>query len=451
MNVRVVKRIGWWRWRGGGAAHLGLSRAWALIFITGLLQVSIARGQYLLHDVDQPKRYDGAPIVLPFGFYSPTYGIGGGVLLFGNGLIEPQSGTFAYALGSSNGTYGGSFGEDDLQLKPINRLFLDSKFGYILDRNYKAYVSGKRRVAREPAGTNDSSQRDHFIDQAGDVFAHLTFRYLLPIGGGRNTIINDYYLKDGILVSGATGGHGWNPLTTGRTYLQFTPFVEDLALEQPDRTIHRDENGIRFGLVYDNSDFPLNPSSGNISRITLSRDFGWFESSESWTNVSAEFSQFVDLGHSKAFRQQVLAFDFWTSYSMTWDDSIRGGVRRLRQAPPFYDGATLGGSERLRAFAENRFWDRAASYGTIELRLVPKWNPLGRIKLLKPADITWMQWVVFAEAGRVSNEYTEDLLKHLKGDAGFGLRILANDTLVRLDVAASSEGVSVVAQLSQPF
>ncbi|HEY8751710.1 MAG TPA: BamA/TamA family outer membrane protein, partial [Tepidisphaeraceae bacterium] len=385
-----------------------------------------------------------------------TYGLGGGVVVFGNGFIQKQSGTFAYALGSSNGTYGGSFGEDDLQLNPVSRLFLDSKFGYILDRDYKAHVNGNRRFVQQAAGTNDSGEKNYFIDQAGDAFASLTFRYLLPIGGGRNTVINHYVLKDGILVSGATGGHGWNPFKTGRTYLQLTPFVEDISLDTPVERrrrdqLHFDENGIRFGVVYDNTDFPLNPSSGNVTKIILSRDFGWFESSESWTNLSGEFSQFFDLGHSKVFRQQVLAFDFWTSYSVSWDETIRHGVRRLKQAPPYYDGATLGGSERLRAFAENRFWDRAAGYGSIELRLIPEWNPLGRIKLLKPADITWMQWVVFAEAGRVSNEYTEDLLKHLKGDVGFGLRLLANDTLVRLDVAASNEGVTVVAQLSQPF
>jgi len=109
------------------------------------------------------------------------------------------------------------------------------------------------------------------------------------------------------------------------------------------------------------------------------------------------------------------------------------------------------GNTRLRAFAQNRFWDRAADYFSLELRLVPDWNPLGKIKLLKPADITWMQFVVFGEAGRVSDEYSWDLLKHLKGDVGFGLRLLAKDALVRLDVAACNEGVTVVAQLSQPF
>ena len=417
----------------------------------------VARGQYILQDPERPHRYDGAPVLLPFGFYSSTYGVGGGLVFFGNGFIQKQAGVFAWVLGSTNGTYGISLGQSDLQLTPINRLFLDTTFGYILDRDYKAYVNGNPKFLHEAAGTNDSSRDNFFTDQAGDAFAKLTFRYLLPIGGGRETIINKYVLKEGMEVEGDTGGRGWNPFKTGRTYLTLQPFVEDLALDTPlegpggKERKHFDENGLRFGIVYDNTDFPLNPTRGNITRFTLSRDFGWFESSQAWTNVTGEFAQFIDLGTSKWFREQVLAVDVWTSYSMTWKEKIVNGVRTLEQAPPFYDGATLGGNTRLRAFAQNRFWDRAADYLSLELRLVPDWNPLGKIKPLKFADITWMQFVIFGETGRVSNEYSWDLFRHLKGDVGFGIRLLANDTLVRLDVAACNEGVSVVAQLSQPF
>jgi outer membrane protein assembly factor BamA len=111
----------------------------------------------------------------------------------------------------------------------------------------------------------------------------------------------------------------------------------------------------------------------------------------------------------------------------------------------------LGGQQRFRGFEDNRFHDRAAIYASAELRLVPTWNPFKKISILKDADITWMQWAIFAEAGRVSNEYSPDLLSHLKGDVGFGLRILAKDTLVRFDIAASSEGYQLWVGLSEPF
>ena len=104
-------------------------------------------------------------------------------MFFGNGFVQKQSGVFAYALASTNGTYGVSFGQNDLQLTPIKRLFLDSSFGYILDRDYKAFVNGNPEYLHQAAGTNDSGEKNYFVDQAGDAFAHLTFRFLLPIGG----------------------------------------------------------------------------------------------------------------------------------------------------------------------------------------------------------------------------------------------------------------------------
>jgi hypothetical protein len=417
-----------------------------------LLIVSKASGQYVLEDEQNPHRYDPGVIILPFAFYSPTYKFGGGVAMDGTGFFQPQVDFFGYVLGSSDGTYGLAFGEDDFQLKPFDRLLLVLRVGYFQDQAYKAYIDGNPQYAGMPAGTNNSAQHDFFTRRALDVNANITFKFLLPIGSGRGDPISRYRLEDGILKSGATGGRGWNPFSTGRTYLQLTPFVEDLSLNTPgpQSDFHNDENGLRFGVVYDNTDFALNPSRGNISRLTISRDFGWFESSESWTNVSGEYAQFIDLGPSRGFRQKVLALDLWTSYSPTWDRTITNGVRGLSGAPPFYDGATLGGSERLRGFAEYRFWDRTAVYGAAELRLIPEWNPLGRVKLLKSADIAWMQWVAFVEVGRVSDDYSR-IYTHLKSDAGVGLRILANDTLVRLDLAASSEGVALLAQLSQPF
>jgi hypothetical protein len=426
----------------------------AVLFLVGVIVTPHpGLAQYVLQDVHDPERYSRGGIVLPFVFYSPTYRYGGGLVVYGGGFLQPQTGYYGYVLGSTDGTYGFSLGYDDLQLLPIDRLFLDVEVGYFQDQSFRAYIDGNPAYIGHPAGINDSSKHNYFTKHSNDVYAHIDFKYLLPIGNGRDgSPIARYTLEDGILKDGATGGHGWNPFATGRTYLQLTPFVHDLSLDTPQSTdFHTDENGLRFGIVYDNTDFPLNPSRGNITKLTLSRDFGWFESSEAWTNLSGEFAQFLDLGRSKFFRQQVIGLDFWTSYSPTWEHSVVNGARDLAGAPPFYDGATLGGSERLRAFAENRFWDRAAIYGAAELRLIPDFNPLGKIPILKGADITWMQWVAFAELGRVAPTYSMELFSQLKGDFGFGVRLLANDTVVRFDLAASNEGIALLAGLSQPF
>lgn len=422
------------------------------VVIAVLFSCMAARGQYVLDDVHDKDRYGAGQLALPYVFYTPSDRFGGGAIWQENGHLQPQMDSYGLVFGDINGTYGIYGGEDDFQLKPFDRLFLSSEFGDFRYNFDKLYLPGNPRFPRQRAGANRSPESDFVRRRHEDVWGHLTFSYLLPIGGGTDVVVNHYCLENGLLTAGATGGVGWNPLSTGHTYLQLTPFYETQTIETNPRDLHFDENGLRFALVYDNRDFPLNPSSGNISRITFSRDFGLFESSNSWSNVSSEFTQYLDLGRSKLFKQQVLALDLWTSYSITWDQPHRGGgLRILSSSPPFYDGSVLGGDTRLRGFAANRFWDRAAVYGSVELRVVPYWNPLGEIRILKSADIAWMQWVVFLEAGRVGGEYSPALLNHLKGDAGFGVRLLANDTIVRFDVAASNEGFGVWAGLNQPF
>jgi hypothetical protein len=384
-------------------------------------------------------------------FYTSSFRFAGGLVWSSSGFLQPQSDTFALAMGSINGSYGIQAGFDDVQLLPFKRLFLDGEAGFYQYTAYTGYLNGNPAFARENAGSNDSSKYNFVVTHGDDGWGDFTFKYLLPIGGGRDVVINRYVLKDGLLNAGATGGSGWNPLATGRTYLEVAPTYEYMTLLLDGRDQHYDTNGATFSVVYDNSDFPLNPTSGNVSRFDVTRDFGLFNSSNTWTNVSGEFTQYLDLGQSRPFRQQVLALDAWTSYCPTWHETGFGEQRHVETGTPFYTGAMLGGRFRFRGYDDNRFHDRAALYGAAELRLVPTWNPFKKIPLIRDADITWMQWVLFGEVGRVANEYSPDLFSHLKGDVGFGLRILAKDTLVRFDVAASSEGYSVWVEMGQPF
>lgn len=440
---------------GGRAAPirgpLSICRITPLLMLLLLWRAPAARGQYVLEDVKDAHRYGPNQLVLPYAFYTPSDRFGGGFIWTTSGLLQPQASSAGLAFANLNNTYGVQGGQDDFQIHPVNRLFVSSQFGIFRYNFDPIYISGNRFFNGRPAGTNNSSD-DNFIERRhNDDWGHVELKYLLPIGGGKDTVINHYMMQEGLVSSGQTGGHGYNPLVTGRTYLTLTPFFEYQSIDRRLTDERFNENGLRFGAVYDNTDFPLNPSSGNVTKLIVSRDFGVFDTHNPWTNISAEYSQFINLGHSPWFRQQVLALDGWTSYSVTWSQKIVNGQRVLTDAPPFYDGATLGGQTRLRGFAESRFWDRAAIYGSAELRLVPDWNPLGKIGFLKQADFAWMQWVIFGEVGRVGSRYSPDLFKHLKGDAGFGLRILANDTLIRIDVAASSEKFGIWVALNQPF
>jgi hypothetical protein len=115
-------------------------------------------------------------------------------------------------------------------------------------------------------------------------------------------------------------------------------------------------------------------------------------------------------------------------------------------------GSTLGGYDRMRAYPDNRFNDKAAVYTTAELRMIPQSNPLRDLPILDYFEIDWWQIVGFAEAGRVGESYDSDLFTtDMKFDAGFGIRLMAFRTVVRLDWSVSEEGNSVWAMYAQPF
>jgi hypothetical protein len=118
----------------------------------------------------------------------------------------------------------------------------------------------------------------------------------------------------------------------------------------------------------------------------------------------------------------VIALDLWTSYSPTWDETRDGTIANR---PPAYTGATLGGLWRTRGFPSQRFNDRAAVYYSAELRLMPKWNPFdGWPRVQKYLGIQWLQFVPFAEVGRVAPEWGVNRLhSDMKWDAGIGIRV----------------------------
>ena len=58
-------------------------------------------------------------------------------------------------------------------------------------------------------------------------------------------------------------------------------------------------------------------------------------------------------------------------------------------------------------YPDYRFWDKAAVYAKRGASSHTELGSSGDIKILKPADITWMQWVVFGEIVRVGPQFRE--------------------------------------------
>ncbi len=155
---------------------------------------------------------------LPFAFYNETFGISGGWVEGRVGSPQPQARILGTIIAGDEGSALGFIAAEDLRLPEVDRLFIDPifSFGYYDDAD--TYVDGNPNFSDERAGTNDSD-KDNFVTGGGtDVFSRIRFKYLLPIGHGRNQIIPDYKTRDGFLVSGATGGDSLNPFNSGRSF-----------------------------------------------------------------------------------------------------------------------------------------------------------------------------------------------------------------------------------------
>ena len=387
---------------------------------------------------------------LPYGFYNENFGLAAAYVYGITGYPQKQSAILATAMAGTKGSALGFLMGRDLQLPWSKRLFLDPvvSIGYFKEND--AYINGNPRFPNEDAGSNDSDD-DNFIEGDGmDNFFRLRFKYLLPMGHGRDKVINAYVIDRGALTSGASGGESLNPFKSGQCFLELRPFYRSLEINGDYIEEKLKTNGFDFSILWDNRDFFANPSRGNGLRFRVSRDFGWLNSSDSWTNLDGELDVYFPLGTSERFRSKVLAFDFWTSYSPTWDKNADGSISNR---PPAYTGSTLGGLWRLRGYKTQRFSDKAAIYYSAELRLMPRWNPFeGRQWLQKYLGVQWLQIVPFGEIGRVSPSWNlSKLHSDMKWCLGLGLRAWAKGLVARIDTATSEEELKIQMMISQPF
>jgi hypothetical protein len=387
---------------------------------------------------------------LPYAFYNENFGAAVGWVYGVTGIPQPQSSIITTAIAGSEGSGMATIIGRDLQLNWSERLFLDPiiSIGYFSDAD--AYIDGNPQFAGERAGSNDSDE-DNFITGDGwDNLFRLRLKYLLPIGDGEDDIIGTYRLRDGLPIHEFSGGNVYNPFASGKSYVQLKPFYRWQQIKDDNIKEDIQTNGVDLAFFWDNRDFFQNPSEGHSVRLQLSRDFGWFDSDDSWTVVEGEIDKYVSLGKSDWFRQRVLAFNMWTSYSPTWDEDENG---EIDHRPPAYAGATLGGLWRMRGYPSQRFNDKAAVYYAAEARFIPHWNPFDRWpELQKHIGVEWLQIAPFVEVGRVASEWDiGDLHEDMKWDVGVGLRAHAKGLVVRVDTAVSEEGGSVQMMVSQPF
>jgi len=388
-------------------------------------------------------------LILPYALYNENFGFAGGFVYGKVGSPQRQATLLTTAIVGTDGGMGFLVGRD-IQMPRIARLFFDPilSVGYFSDSD--SYINGNPDFPNERAGSNDSDEDNYVEGDGWDNYFRLKFKYLLPIGDGRDEIITTYKMQDGLLISEPKGGTSLNPFKSGRSYLELRPFYRSQQIDGDDVDTTTKTNGMDFSVFLDNRDFYANPSRGYGLRGKVSRDFGWFNSSDSWTNLESELDVYIPFKLGSWLRQGMVALDYWTSYSPTWDKQSDGEVVNR---PPAYTGSTLGGLWRMRGYPSQRFNDKAAVYYAAELRLIPDWNPFDRWpRFQKYVGIKWLQFAPFVEVGRVAPEWRFSRLhSDMKWDAGLGLRASAKGIVIRIDSAYSDEGVGVQMMISQPF
>jgi len=420
-----------------------------LVALTMLVMASASPAQEAPNAGDSISP-DNRVLSLPYGFWNESFGLTAAYVYAVNGFPQPQASVLATVMAGTEGSAMGFFMGRDIRVFGIERLFLDpiASVGYFSNAN--AFINGNPEFAGQQAGANGSDP-DNFVTGNGvDNFFRLRFKYLLPIGHGRDQVISQYHLDRGLLESGATGGKSWNPITSGRTFLEIRPFYRSQVINGDDLDTSITTNGADFSAMWDNRDYPASASKGNALSLRLSRDFGQFNSSGPWTALSGEYDHYISLGATSRYRQRVIALNIWTADSSTWKQAPDGTISNR---PPAYTGASLGGLWRMRAFPTQRFSDKAAIYYAAELRLIPEWNLFNYLpRLQERVGVQWVQFVGFVEVGRVAPRWTVGALhSSMQWDGGVGVRLWAKGLVVRVDTALSNEGVGIQMMVSQPF
>jgi len=438
-----------------------------LLLLCGVLIGLNARADQITVDQSDAKRERRSPsIVVPYAFSTEALKTGLGAVYYRKSIFQPQDGLFVTGYGTSNSSFG-LFG-GLLNTRLSERLFFSPTIGFMLNEQQRFYGDLGYDPNEVPSGSNDSEEKDFTFGSGIDSYLHLTFRYVLPIGVGSAEQPHAYTTNNGLLVDGSTHRGTWNPFESGRTFIYFRPFyqrrtieidAENIDIFPPELGLQEGDepdvstNGVTLGIEYDNRDFSANPSRGSLTKLNVSRDFGAFDSFNSWTSLDFSFSKYWDLGGSDKFAQRVFAANVWSAYSPTWDtELISPDYVQIQNRPPSNRGATLGGLDRQRGYPRGRFNDKAAINYAVELRLIPRWDPFRNWPLIRNWPWRWWQVVGFAEIGRVGPSWNlGDLHDDMKWTAGAGIRVMLGSGIIRVDYAVSDEASAWWVMARQAF
>ena len=349
-------------------------------------------------------------ITLPYAFSTERTNTTLGLVTLKKGLLQDQS-TFVATAFKSKSLWGAGFLFSDLVL-PQNEKFSFSTWGM------------KRYLAN-----------NHYFNNT----SHHSSQYNQSISSG------EYRFFSSMLSYSDTLGKTKDISSLGlKSFYLLNTFDNRQSLNK------WQSNGLRVFFSHEATDLAKNPSRGYQINLQYSKDFAMLSSLQAWDFLEFKYNRYYSLPPFSFTQSNVLAFSLWTGYSFSWDKNTQISPNIDKGRTPLGEGGTLGGMTRMRAYATERFSDKAVLYGSVELRSTLKYNPLKDASWL-PIEVQWFQLVGFVEWGRVHHQYTPTLLNDMKFDVGLSLRTMLDKVPVRFDLAYGDEGINIWLMLYHPF
>ncbi|NRD72676.1 hypothetical protein HQQ94_05320 [Shewanella sp. VB17] len=389
-------------------------------------------------------KYKAEFVAVPFIFSTETLSttIGGAGVIKHAG--QAQASLFGMGLYSANDSWLTYIGANNYQLPKLDQWLFSAEY-------YRAsYKEGIYFVPNGGQGTQNrsNSSTDMVVAVGDETNAKLHIKYVLPWGRGAQGAARSLMPTENNV--------GWDPRTSGVSSITLTPFIQTRDIVGYDE-LPTKAQGLKLKFDWDNRDNGKNSHNGGRTSLTFSRDFGSDGSNdnssdarESWTTWEFEQSAFVSLGSSDWFNQQTLAFNFYLADTPTWNEGDSGSEEYHR--PPSFAGVSLGGFDSLRGYSKDQFVGRSAVQYSAEYRMEPKWQPLQTWPVFNLYHVPWWQWVVFAEAGQVSDEFSfNELHQDMQWTLGAGVRFEIESVVVRTEFAYSGDESQFWVMVNQPF
>ena len=388
-------------------------------------------------------------VAVPFIFSTETLSTTVGAAGVLKHAGQAQASILGIGLYSSNDSWVSYLAASNYQLPKLDQWLFSGEF---YRANYKQgiyFVPEGSGGGSLVSGASDSSQRNRIVTEGDESYSKVHIKYVLPWGKGARGAARS------LMPSKQGDDFTWDPRESGVTSIELTPFVKTQELVGYE-DLPTKAQGLELTLDWDNRDDGKNSTRGGQTSLTFTRDFGsrgssdGADSRESWTTWEFEQSAFFSLGGSAWFPQQILALNFYLADTPTWNEYDAGTEQYQR--PPSFAGVSLGGFDHLRGYSNRQLIGRSAVLYSAEYRVQPAWQPLQTLPFFNLYNIPWWQWVVFAEAGQVADNFSaSELHDDMKWTLGVGARFEVESVVVRAEFAQGEGSSQFWVMVNQPF